>query len=102
MEIYSRGLCHVPGPRRLPLSYRVGRGGGGRFTQMLPWIGRRLSGHPTAYNYLPASVIAYPSPEGFSQLMAEAGLEGVGFRRLTGGIVTLHVGTVRGGNGTGE
>ncbi len=72
------------------------------FTQMLPWIGQRLSGHPTAYRYLPASVLAYPSPEGFSQLMAEAGLEGVGFRRLTGGIVTLHVGTVRGGNGTGE
>ncbi|MCH7646020.1 MAG: hypothetical protein IH788_02335 [Nitrospinae bacterium] len=26
--------------------------------------------------------------------MGEAGLESVGFRRLTAGIVTLHVGTV--------
>lgn len=72
------------------------------FTKLLPRIGQRLSGHPTAYLYLPTSVLAYPNPEGFSKLMAEAGLEGVDFRRLTGGIVTLHVGTVPTGNGKGE
>jgi demethylmenaquinone methyltransferase/2-methoxy-6-polyprenyl-1,4-benzoquinol methylase len=72
------------------------------FTKLLPRIGQRMSGHPTAYRYLPTSVLAYPTPEGFSSLMAEAGLEGVGYRRLTGGIVTLHVGTVPVGNGTGE
>jgi demethylmenaquinone methyltransferase/2-methoxy-6-polyprenyl-1,4-benzoquinol methylase len=64
------------------------------FTRLLPWIGRRVSGHPSAYGYLPDSVLAYPSPEGFSRLMEDAGLEMVGYRRLTGGIVTLHVGTV--------
>lgn len=64
------------------------------FTRLFPWIGRRVSGHPSAYGYLPASVLAYPSPEGFCQLMRDAGLEMVGYRPMTGGIVTLHVGTV--------
>lgn len=64
------------------------------FTRLLPWLGRRVSGHPSAYVYLPESVLAYPDPEGFSSLMEEAGLEAVGFSRMTGGIVTLHVGTV--------
>jgi demethylmenaquinone methyltransferase/2-methoxy-6-polyprenyl-1,4-benzoquinol methylase len=67
------------------------------FTRILPWVGRRISGHPCAYGYLPASVLAYPNPEGFSHLMEEADLEMVEFRRLTGGIVTLHVGTVPSG-----
>ncbi len=64
---------------------------------MLPWLGRRISGHPCAYGYLPASVLAYPTPEGFCRLMEEAGLVSVGFRRLTAGIVTLHEGTVPAG-----
>lgn len=67
------------------------------FTRVLPWLGRRISGHSCAYGYLPASVLAYPSPEDFCRLMEEAGLETVDFRRLTGGIVTLHEGTVPSG-----
>ena len=64
------------------------------FTHVLPWVGRWVSGHRSAYFYLPASVRAYPSPEGFDKLMGEVNLVALGFKRLTGGIVTLHVGEV--------
>ena len=39
-------------------------------------------------------VQAYPSPERIAEIMGEAGLVDVRWQGLTGGIVTLHVGTV--------
>ncbi len=62
------------------------------FHEMLPWIGRIVSGHPTAYSYLPASVGDFPSPEGLSAWMREAGFSEVSYRLLTAGIVAIHVG----------
>jgi demethylmenaquinone methyltransferase/2-methoxy-6-polyprenyl-1,4-benzoquinol methylase len=62
------------------------------FRCVLPWIGRRVSGHPSAYSYLPASVADFPSPEGLVAWMREAGLSEVSYRLLTGGIVAIHVG----------
>ena len=41
-----------------------------------------------------SSVRNYPPPERIAQIMAEAGLTDVRWQGLTGGIVTLHVGTV--------
>jgi demethylmenaquinone methyltransferase/2-methoxy-6-polyprenyl-1,4-benzoquinol methylase len=64
------------------------------FTRVLPWVGRLISGHPRAYSYLPASVLAYPEPEDIGRLMAEVGLKNVGLKRMTAGIVALHVGEV--------
>lgn len=62
------------------------------FHRVLPWIGRIVSGHPTAYAYLPASVADFPSPEGLSAWMREAGFRDVSHRLLTAGIVAIHVG----------
>lgn len=63
------------------------------FDRIVPVIGR-LAGHGAAYGYLVRSVQAYPSPERIAEIMAQAGLVDVRWRGLTGGIVTLHEGTV--------
>ena len=63
------------------------------FDRIVPLIGR-VAGQGDAYGYLVRSVRAYPSPERIAEIMGEAGLVDVHWRGLTGGIVTLHVGTV--------
>lgn len=66
------------------------------FTRLLPWIGRRVSGHGTAYSYLPASVGVFPPPDELARKMEAAGLEDVRYARLMAGIAAIHVGA-RGG-----
>jgi demethylmenaquinone methyltransferase/2-methoxy-6-polyprenyl-1,4-benzoquinol methylase len=63
------------------------------FDRIVPVIGR-LAGQGAAYGYLVKSVQAYPSPERIAEIMREAGLIDVRWQGLTGGIVTLHEGTV--------
>ena len=63
------------------------------FDRIVPVIGR-LAGQGAAYSYLVRSVQAYPSPERIAEIMGEAGLVDVRWEGLTGGIVTLHEGTV--------
>jgi demethylmenaquinone methyltransferase/2-methoxy-6-polyprenyl-1,4-benzoquinol methylase len=63
------------------------------FDRAVPLMGR-IAGQGDAYAYLVRSVRAYPSPERIARIMGEAGLLDVTWRGLTGGIVTLHVGTV--------
>ena len=63
------------------------------FTRILPWIGRRISGHGTAYSYLPASVGVFPPPDELAGRLEAAGLSDVGYRRLMAGIAAIHVGT---------
>ncbi|MFI5278961.1 MAG: ubiquinone/menaquinone biosynthesis methyltransferase [Gemmatimonadales bacterium] len=62
------------------------------FRRVLPVVGRLVSGHPTAYTYLPESVMTFPDPEALTRTLAEAGLTGVGCRRMTGGIVAISWG----------
>jgi demethylmenaquinone methyltransferase/2-methoxy-6-polyprenyl-1,4-benzoquinol methylase len=63
------------------------------FDRIVPVIGR-LAGQGSAYGYLVRSVQAYPSPERIAEIMGEAGLVDVRWQGFTGGIVTLHEGTV--------
>jgi demethylmenaquinone methyltransferase/2-methoxy-6-polyprenyl-1,4-benzoquinol methylase len=65
------------------------------FDRIVPVLGR-LAGQGSAYGYLVKSVQAYPSPERIAEIMREAGLVDVTWQGLTGGIVTLHEGTVPG------
>ncbi len=60
--------------------------------RILPVVGGALSGSRDAYTYLPESVRKFPSPEELANLMRGAGFAGVEFERLTGGIVSLHLG----------
>ena len=62
------------------------------FRKVLPLIGRLISGHGSAYSYLPASVLEFPEPPALAQLMHAAGFEPVTWETLTGGIVAVHVG----------
>ena len=60
--------------------------------RILPWIGGLLSGNRAAYEYLPASVDGFPSPEGLQALMEDAGFIDVSVAHLTFRIVTVHQG----------
>lgn len=68
------------------------------FRFLLPAVGRLVSGHPTAYRYLPETVGEFPPAEALSAMMQKAGFGRVTARPLTGGIVQLHAG-VRLGEG---
>jgi demethylmenaquinone methyltransferase/2-methoxy-6-polyprenyl-1,4-benzoquinol methylase len=63
------------------------------FDRIVPLMGR-AAGQGSAYAYLVRSVQAYPAPERIAEIMTEVGLVDVQWRGLTGGIVTLHEGTV--------
>jgi len=62
------------------------------FRRILPLIGKILSGDPSAYTYLPDSVMSFPDGDEFLKLMAEAGFGMRKLRRLSGGIATIYTG----------
>jgi demethylmenaquinone methyltransferase/2-methoxy-6-polyprenyl-1,4-benzoquinol methylase len=60
------------------------------FRRVLPFIGRVVSRHGSAYSYLPASVLEFPEPERLKRMLEAAGFERVTWESLTGGIVAIH------------
>jgi demethylmenaquinone methyltransferase / 2-methoxy-6-polyprenyl-1,4-benzoquinol methylase len=76
-------------PKRQPLraAYLV------YLRRLLPLIGRLVSRHGDAYDYLPASVLAFPNPDELAQRLAGHGFAQVGYTLLFGGICAIHVGT---------
>lgn len=60
------------------------------FTRLLPRIGRLLSHHTDAYTYLPASVVAWVTPEAFCETLRAAGFAEVRAVPLTFGAVYLY------------
>ena len=62
------------------------------FRHVLPLIGRLVSRHRSAYDYLPATVLAFPSPPALAGMMRDAGFGAVEWTRLSGGIAAIHVG----------
>lgn len=77
-------------PTRPPLStfYSVW------FDRVVPILGR-LTADPDAYAYLPASVKRFPAPAALAAEMERVGLADIRYMLTAGGIVTVHVGTVR-------
>ena len=63
------------------------------FDRIVPIVGR-VAGQGGAYGYLVRSVKGYPDPDRIVEVMRDAGLEDVSWQGMTGGIVTLHVGSV--------
>lgn len=59
------------------------------FRRVLPVVGRLVSGHPTAYSYLPASVMDFPSPASLEERLRGAGFTATGHRLLSGGIAAV-------------
>ena len=62
------------------------------FENILPLTGRIISGHKSAYSYLPASVANFPQGNDFKKMLEESGFEDVLLKELTLGIVTLYTG----------
>lgn len=59
---------------------------------VIPCMAYVFSENPSAYIYLGRSIMDFPSPEGFSAMMAEAGLSDVRDIPLTFGVAHLFVG----------
>ena len=86
-----------PGGRLVVLEFGAPRGLFGGFYHfyfrwVLPVAGRIVSGHPTAYTYLPSTVSDFPAPGELCAMMGEAGLGEVRNRPMTGGIVQVYSG----------
>jgi len=82
LAILEFGVPRIPGVSALYRWY---------FSQVLPRIGRLISGHTAAYSYLPASVSAFPPPAEFVTLLRRSGFTDVRAVPLTLGIVYLYV-----------
>ena len=65
------------------------------FDKIVPRLGAGISGDAWAYSYLPESVKEFVAPDGLSDIMERNGLQDVTWRRLAGGIITIHRGTRR-------
>jgi demethylmenaquinone methyltransferase/2-methoxy-6-polyprenyl-1,4-benzoquinol methylase len=63
------------------------------FHHLLPQIGALVSGHRTAYAYLPRSVANFPIEEKLADRMRSAGFVDVNWRTLTFGVAAIHTGT---------
>lgn len=63
------------------------------FHHVLPLVGRLVSGHETAYTYLPKSVAHFPIEEQLAARMTAAGFADVTWRSLAFGIAAIHIGT---------
>jgi demethylmenaquinone methyltransferase / 2-methoxy-6-polyprenyl-1,4-benzoquinol methylase len=62
------------------------------FRRILPLVGRLVSRHRSAYDYLPESVLRFPEPPALAERIRAAGFDAVQWRRLSGGIAALHWG----------
>jgi len=63
------------------------------FHYLLPIVGGIVSGHRTAYEYLPRSVSHFPPEEELVSRMQYAGFSDVHYEALTLGIAAIHVGS---------
>ena len=59
---------------------------------IIPLIGKIVTGNKEAYQYLVDSIKAFPTQEKFADLLVQAGFIGVSFRNMTNGIVAIHSG----------
>jgi demethylmenaquinone methyltransferase / 2-methoxy-6-polyprenyl-1,4-benzoquinol methylase len=103
VAVLEAGLVEVrrvlrPGARFVILEFSTPRNAFVRsgyqfyFHTILPAIGRLVSGHRTAYTYLPKSVSHFPVEEALASRMTAAGFRDVTWTPLSFGIAAIHVG----------
>ncbi len=66
------------------------------FNRILPAVGGLVSGHRTAYQYLPRSVAHFPATPELARRMTEAGFQRVTWSSLSFGIAAIHTGDKEG------
>ena len=59
---------------------------------LIPAIGRAVTGDGEPYRYLVESIRAFPAADRFRNMIATAGFQRASFTRLSGGIVAIHAG----------
>jgi len=59
---------------------------------VIPAVGRAVTGDAEAYRYLVESIRKFPKPEAFAMMIRKAGFARVAHRKMTGGVVALHSG----------
>ncbi len=59
---------------------------------VLPFIGKVVTGDPDSYRYLVESIRMHPAQEELKSMMREAGFGHVDYHNMTAGVVALHVG----------
>ncbi len=74
----------------MPRNRLLGAGYRFYFQRVLPRLGRLLSGHDSAYSYLPGSVAEFPQRNDFTQHLTRAGLEHAHWTEYTFGTVCLY------------
>lgn len=84
LAVLEPGAPRIPGVRTFHIWY---------LRYLLPFMGRLLSKHGEAYEYLPASVEQFPSPAAFAALLTQNGFTAVRTVPLSFGIVYLYVAT---------
>ena len=62
----------------------------GYLQHVLPHVGRLVSKHRTAYDWLPASVLDFPEPPELGHRLGKAGFAAVSWQTRWGGIVAIH------------
>jgi demethylmenaquinone methyltransferase / 2-methoxy-6-polyprenyl-1,4-benzoquinol methylase len=62
------------------------------FHHVLPTVGATISGHGTAYSYLPRSVATFPNGDELAAHLLAAGFQSVTWEPLTFGVAALHIG----------
>jgi demethylmenaquinone methyltransferase/2-methoxy-6-polyprenyl-1,4-benzoquinol methylase len=61
------------------------------FHHVLPLIGGMISGHHSAYRYLPRSVLHFPAEAELARRLTAAGFSAVRYDSLTLGIAAIHI-----------
>jgi demethylmenaquinone methyltransferase/2-methoxy-6-polyprenyl-1,4-benzoquinol methylase len=59
---------------------------------VIPQLGRMVTGDAESYRYLVESIRQFPRPEAFAQMIRDAGFSRVKYDIMSGGIVALHAG----------
>ncbi|MGH7516270.1 MAG: ubiquinone/menaquinone biosynthesis methyltransferase [Gemmatimonadales bacterium] len=62
------------------------------FERVLPLVGRLISKHASAYEWLPESTRVFPAPPDLARRIEAAGFEDVRYMLLMGGVTAMHVG----------
>ena len=59
---------------------------------VIPEVGRLVAGDAESYRYLVESIRMFPGQEEFAGMLRAAGLGGVRYENLAGGVVAIHSG----------